>query len=160
MHLPFIGIAVGRSAVKAIARQGSRTFSVMFPSAVCIAQAVPFEEIAAAAAVDSVELDGQTYWTGETALTQHWGGEAIGRNDDWVMGLQHDVLVAAALKRLQANPRVTKIRVVVANDCCPVCQSNEGVYDKDKVPPLPTPGCSHHNGCRCTYEPILDQIYP
>ena len=67
---------------------------------------------------------------------------------------------AMALKHLQANPRVTKIRVVVANDCCPVCQSNEGVYDKDKVPPLPTPGCSHHNGCRCTYEPILDQIYP
>jgi plasmid segregation protein ParM len=103
MHLPFIGIDVGRSAVKAIARQGSRTFSVMFPSAVCIAQAVPFEEIAAAAAVDSVELDGQTYWTGETALTQQWGGEAIGRNDDWVMGLQHDVLVAAALKRLRAD---------------------------------------------------------
>jgi plasmid segregation protein ParM len=102
MHTPFIGIDIGRSAVKAIARQGARTFSVTFPSAVCAAQEVVFEEIAAKAAVDAVDLRGETFWTGETALTQHWGGEAIGRNDDWVMGPQHDVLIAAAMKRLQA----------------------------------------------------------
>lgn len=102
MHIPFIGIDIGRSAVKAIARQGSRLISVTFPSAVAPAQEVPFEEIAEKAKQDTVELRGEFYWTGETALTQHWGGDAIGRNDDWVTSPGHDVLVAAAMARLEA----------------------------------------------------------
>lgn len=69
-------------------------------------------------------------------------------------------MTAVALKRLQANPRVVNVRLVVANDCCPACQMAEGTYPKDQVPRLPVEGCSHAHGCRCFYEPMLSEIYP
>ncbi len=65
-----------------------------------------------------------------------------------------------ALARLEANPRVNVIRVIVARDACPACRAREGAYSKGSVPALPTPGCSHPLGCRCFYEPSLSEIYP
>ena len=64
---------------------------------------------------------------------------------------------AMALKRLQANPRVRSIRVTVAYDACPYCYELMKTYPKDKVPHLPHEGCSHDNGCRCFYEPVLEE---
>lgn len=68
--------------------------------------------------------------------------------------------VAVALKRFQDNPRVKNIRLVVALDACPTCQQLAGTYSKDQAPILPEHGCSHAGGCRCFYEPLLDEIYP
>lgn len=65
-----------------------------------------------------------------------------------------------ALKQLKDNPRVTNIRLITYGDCCPVCASYEGTYNKEDVPPLPIEGCSHPDGCRCFYEPMLATIYP
>lgn len=65
-----------------------------------------------------------------------------------------------ALKRLQGNPRVINVRLVVAHNCCPACREAEGTYDKENAPRLPTEGCSHVLGCRCFYEPMLSTIYP
>ncbi len=65
-----------------------------------------------------------------------------------------------ALKHFQNNPRVRTIRLITHADCCPVCASFEGTYDKEEVPPLPIEGCSNPNGCRCFYEPMLNIIYP
>jgi RNA polymerase subunit RPABC4/transcription elongation factor Spt4 len=65
-----------------------------------------------------------------------------------------------ALKKLQANHRVRAIRILVQDDCCPTCQKAMATYPKDAVPRLPVEGCSHENGCRCFYAPILDEIYP
>ncbi|HHH83588.1 MAG TPA: hypothetical protein ENL35_11460 [Chloroflexi bacterium] len=67
---------------------------------------------------------------------------------------------AVALKDFQANPRVSRIRVIVARDACPACRAIEGSYEKDSVPSLPVAGCSHANGCRCFYEPMLVEIFP
>ncbi len=67
---------------------------------------------------------------------------------------------AAALKKLQENPRVRDIRLVVSDDCCPVCAAHEGTYAKDEVPNVPIEGCSHPHGCRCFYQPMLNVIYP
>ena len=64
---------------------------------------------------------------------------------------------AVALKRMQANPRIRAIRVTVANDACPHCYELMKTYPKNKVPPLPHEGCSHENGCRCFYEPVLEE---
>jgi hypothetical protein len=68
--------------------------------------------------------------------------------------------LASALARLQANPRVTMVRVSVADDCCPSCAAVQGAYPKEKVPLLPQGACSAPNGCRCYYEPVLNDIYP
>jgi hypothetical protein len=62
-----------------------------------------------------------------------------------------------ALKRMQANPRLSAIRVTVAQDACPHCYELLKTYPKNKVPQLPHQGCSHENGCRCFYEPVLDE---
>jgi hypothetical protein len=67
---------------------------------------------------------------------------------------------AVALKLIKANPRISRVQVISAGDCCPACQQGQGVYDKDQVPLLPHPGCSHELGCRCFYQPILNEIYP
>jgi hypothetical protein len=47
-----------------------------------------------------------------------------------------------------------------AADSCPACQLAEGEFPKDSTPDLPTPGCSHPQGCRCFYAPALSVIYP
>jgi hypothetical protein len=62
-----------------------------------------------------------------------------------------------ALKRMQDNPRIRAVRVTVANDACPHCYELLKTYPKEKVPHLPHEGCSHENGCRCFYEPVLDE---
>jgi hypothetical protein len=65
-----------------------------------------------------------------------------------------------ALARMRDNPRVSRIRVIVAHDACPACRVQEGEYEKATVPGLPTAGCSHPLRCRCFYEPALTEIYP
>ncbi len=67
---------------------------------------------------------------------------------------------AVALKRFQANPRVRLVRISIGADACPACYDVQGAYPKDAVPRLPVEGCSHYKGCRCYYEPVLDEIFP
>ena len=67
---------------------------------------------------------------------------------------------AQARRKLQNNDRVSLIRVSVAHDACPACAASQGAYPKQSVPVLPHEGCSHGEGCRCYYEPVLTEIYP
>ena len=67
---------------------------------------------------------------------------------------------AVTLKNFRENPRVTAIRINVAHDACPMCYESRGTFPKDAIATLPHEGCSHNHGCRCTYEPILSEIYP
>jgi hypothetical protein len=67
---------------------------------------------------------------------------------------------SVARKFFQENPRVKYVRLVVAHDCCPACREAEGAYDKEKVPTLPVEGCCGMNGCRCFYQPFLEELYP
>jgi hypothetical protein len=69
-------------------------------------------------------------------------------------------VTAVALKKFQDNLRVTSVRINVAGDACPLCYEARGTFPKDAVPVLPHQGCSHQHGCRCTYEPVLNDIYP
>ena len=72
---------------------------------------------------------------------------------------EHSV-TAEALKRFQANPRVKAVTVASSSDSCSYCYEQLGTYPADRVPPLPHKGCSHTNGCRCFYIPVLNDIYP
>lgn len=67
---------------------------------------------------------------------------------------------AVALKKYLNNSRIQTLRVATSADCCPACRKVEGNYKKENAPVLPVVGCSHENGCRCFYEPILTEIYP
>ncbi len=66
----------------------------------------------------------------------------------------------AALQRLQNNPRVGKIVIVVPADACPSCQEVFGTYEKVETPALPIEYCTHPLGCRATYQPFIDELYP
>jgi hypothetical protein len=74
--------------------------------------------------------------------------------------LRENSMTALALKKMRANDRVSLVRVSVADDCCPACAAAQGAHPKNEVPVLPIEGCSHPNGCRCYYEPVLTEIYP
>lgn len=64
------------------------------------------------------------------------------------------------LARLQANQRVSAIRLAAPHDCRKGL-SLQGVYQKDdQIPELPVKSCSRPGGCICTYEPVLNTIYP
>jgi hypothetical protein len=67
---------------------------------------------------------------------------------------------AVVLKRFRDNPRVRHIILAVHDDCCHTCLDMQGAYAKDEVPSLPVEGCSHPDGCRCFYQPELNDIYP
>ena len=69
-------------------------------------------------------------------------------------------VTAVSLKKLMENSRVYAINVATGDDACPVCQTIQGTYPKDKVPTLPVEGCSDPNGCCCFYQPMLGEIYP
>jgi hypothetical protein len=67
---------------------------------------------------------------------------------------------AEALAKMKANPRVAAIRVAAPQDCLKGL-SIQGVYAKDDhIPELPVKSCSRPGGCICTYEPVLNTIYP
>jgi len=68
--------------------------------------------------------------------------------------------IAVALRKFQENPRVFAVYVIGHADACPACQEIQGTYPKDRVPQLPVVGCSHENGCRCFYQPVLEEIFP
>jgi hypothetical protein len=65
-----------------------------------------------------------------------------------------------ALKKIREGGIATKVRILVAHDACPLCKSFEGAYEFDEVPELPHEGCSHPDGCRCFYAPVLDRFGP
>ena len=66
----------------------------------------------------------------------------------------------AALKKIIDGGIATKVRILSARDACPVCRASAGAYAFDEVPELPHEGCSHADGCRCYYAPVLDRHGP
>jgi hypothetical protein len=58
------------------------------------------------------------------------------------------------------NGLATKVRILTHRDCCPYCEAMEGTYSFEDVPKLPHEECSHPEGCRCFYAPVLDFFGP
>ena len=65
----------------------------------------------------------------------------------------------AALKQIEEG-LATRVRILTSRDSCPACRAAEGSYAFDEVPALPIEGCSHADGCRCHYAPVLDAFGP
>lgn len=68
--------------------------------------------------------------------------------------------LAEVLKRMQDNPRVSQVTLVVPADACQSCRELAGTYPKDAVPEIPVDACSHPLGCRSRYQPFLNDVYP
>jgi MoaA/NifB/PqqE/SkfB family radical SAM enzyme len=57
---------------------------------------------------------------------------------------------------MRAHGAIHGIRIVSAPDSCSSCQRLAGkVYQPDETPVIPIQECSHPQGCRCVYSPLM-----
>jgi len=100
-----IGLDVGRSAVKVVARYGKQSEELIYPAAVMPARAMmPTARLQADAERDTVQVDGQMLWVGETAQSQGWAESVVfNKAKDWYLRSEYAALVKSALGRLIAK---------------------------------------------------------
>jgi plasmid segregation protein ParM len=98
-----IGLDVGRSAVKVVANAGGVYFRDLIPSIVSPAIDLADEATANRAELDTVEVGGRKFFTGDTARLQGGASMTVGLSDDWTNSIEYLVLVKSALKRLAAR---------------------------------------------------------
>jgi plasmid segregation protein ParM len=99
-----IGLDIGHSAVKVAysSRTGEgKPETIIFPSVVMPSVVISDDAEARRAAADTVVVDGQSFFFGETASVQ--GGRTIENivAEDWITSKEHAALLAGALKKLK-----------------------------------------------------------
>ncbi len=58
---------------------------------------------------------------------------------------------------MRAGGAIRGVRILAASDSCPACQALAGaVYHPDEAPLIPIAGCTHPQGCRCVYRPVME----
>lgn len=97
-----IGLDVGRSAVKAKTYAYGIYNEVVFPSVVSLATNLSDAATAAKAELETVEVEGKRYFTGDTARFQSGATISAGLSDDWTESAEYKALVLSTLKRLAA----------------------------------------------------------
>lgn len=113
-----IGLDAGRSAVKVVAQllaedSGQRQ-EFVFPSASCPAKALTDEEARKAAEAETVLIDGQAYWVGETAMWQGRFDQNTALHDDWFFTNEHAALIRWAIARCRAELNCPNAHVVAS----------------------------------------------
>jgi hypothetical protein len=57
---------------------------------------------------------------------------------------------------MKAKGAIIGVRVLVSEASCPTCRAMaDQVYTPDTAPHLPHAGCTHPEGCRCAYTPVM-----
>jgi hypothetical protein len=61
------------------------------------------------------------------------------------------------LQRYSEQEFVNKVEIMCLDDSCQKCKAVAGRrYTLKNAPLLPVDGCTHENGCRCCYTPVVD----
>lgn len=60
------------------------------------------------------------------------------------------------LKGYSKNEFITRVEIMCNDDSCPKCKAVCGEYLLREAPLLPIKGCTHEDGCRCCYTPVVD----
>lgn len=64
--------------------------------------------------------------------------------------------LAAYRLGMKAKGAIVGVRVLVSESSCPTCRAMaDQVYTPDTAPHLPHAGCTHPDGCRCAYTPVM-----
>lgn len=64
--------------------------------------------------------------------------------------------LAAYRLGMRAKGSIVGVRILVSDDSCPSCRALANqVYTPDTAPSLPHTGCTHPQGCRCAYTPVM-----
>lgn len=61
-----------------------------------------------------------------------------------------------ALESYKRSGVVSRVEILTTMDSCPICKAISGVYLISDVPLLPVNNCTHKQGCRCCYLPVVD----
>lgn len=91
-----IGLDIGHSAVKVTTGQGE---NIIFPTAAAPALELGVAEAMGKAKADTVEIAGQTYFVGETALTHTNSQTLDGLSDGWIETVEHLALLKSGYQR-------------------------------------------------------------
>lgn len=108
-----VGLDIGRSAVKVSYAYGNKRGNIIFPSNVTPASSLSDEGTAKAAAKDTVTIDGQDFFVGETAIRQGGVNTLVGNSDDWIEKPEYKALVKSAIERIHREIDATPIPLLV-----------------------------------------------
>lgn len=109
-HDSIVGLDVGRSGVKiAFVFQGE-TKTFFFPSVVMPAKNLTFDTNPAQTQENTVTVDGQQYFVGETAIMQG-AVNTVGLSSNWLEGVEHRALLVRAQGLLKSYGIIPKLIV-------------------------------------------------
>lgn len=97
---PIIGADIGRSATKVVCFADGLFHKLIFPSIVSPAFAIADERTAKKAELETVEVNGKSYFVGDTARLQGGVSSSVGLSHDWVEQPEYLALVKSIMKRL------------------------------------------------------------
>lgn len=97
-----VALDVGRSAVKAFSLFNGMKIPLMYPSIVTRARVLADEETMARIAHETVEVNGVSYFTGETARLYGQADSNAGLTNDWTDGAEYKALVLGTMSRFAA----------------------------------------------------------
>lgn len=110
-----IALDVGHSAVKVVADSAHGRSSFLFPSVVTGAIELMEGTARRAAKRETVEVDGRSFFFGETAVTQGAADSESGLSENWITTAPYSALVAGAFLKLSQlpNPISTDNAIIV-----------------------------------------------
>lgn len=107
-----IGLDVGRSGVKIAFLDSAKNVSTKFFRSVIIPyRELTFDQNPKATEADTVEVNGNKYFVGETALAQG-AKESIGLNANWLEGDEHTALLIRSQRYLKSYGVIPRFIVV------------------------------------------------
>ncbi len=116
MSKTVVGLDIGHSAVKVMARWSGGEKFIMFPSVAIPAFRITDEKEAARARAETVTVANRDWFIGKTAVMQSLGEVAIGLRDDWIEMDEYAALFRGAIQKLIAEgvPGLNNTPLVVA----------------------------------------------
>lgn len=106
-----VGLDVGRSGVKLAFRFNNDVKTQFIPSVVMPAKKITYDTNAKQTAENTVELEGKSYFVGETAIEQG-AQQTVGLSNDWLKGFEHKALLIRSKRLLNSYGIVPRLIVV------------------------------------------------
>lgn len=140
-----VGLDVGRSGVKLAFTIGKEVKTKFFPSVVKPHHAITFDQNPRMTEEDTVEVDGQKYFVGDTAIIQG-ATRSVGLANNWLDGIEHKALLIRAKKYLSSYGIVEPSLIVVGlpvstfrSDATKLADQVKQIFVGSKTIPVPQP---------------------
>lgn len=140
-----VGLDVGRSGVKLAFTVGKETKTKFFPSVVKPHHAITFDQNPRMTEEDTIEVDGQKFFVGETAIVQG-ATRSVGLSNNWLEGIEHKALLLRAKKYLATYGIIEPSLVIVGlpvstfrSDAAKLAEQVKQIFTGSRTIPVPQP---------------------